>query len=103
MSDISLADVVALVREPEGISVVIEEHQAARLGLTPVMRCAWITLTVNSDLHAVGLTAAFASALGNAGISCNVVAGADHDHIFVPVDQADAAMKELRSLQGVSR
>jgi len=98
--DINVGDVVALVREPEGISVVIEESQAARLGLTPVMRCAWITLTVNSDLHAVGLTAAFSSALGKAGISCNVVAGTNHDHIFVPVADAHAAMEALQLLQG---
>ena len=55
--------------------------------------------TVHSDLNAVGLTAAFASALGGAGISCNVVAGAYHDHLFVPVERADDAMRALRSLQ----
>ena len=97
--EIGLGEVVALVREPEGVSVVVDERDASRLRLTPVMRCAWITLTVNSDLRAVGLTAAFASALANAGISCNVVAGTNHDHIFVPVEQADAAMDELRALQ----
>lgn len=96
---IEFDDIVALVREPEGISVVVDEVLARRLKLKSSCRCAWITLTVTSDLQAVGLTAAFASVLGNAGISCNVVAGTNHDHIFVPVDQADAAMKELRMLQ----
>jgi uncharacterized protein len=52
-----------------------------------------------SDLQAVGLTAAFATALGRAGISCNVVAGAQHDHLFVPVEQAGRAMAELQGLQ----
>jgi uncharacterized protein len=56
-------------------------------------------LTVNSALEAVGLTAAFATALGNSGISCNVVAGACHDHIFVPLELADAAMHVLHLLQ----
>jgi hypothetical protein len=56
-------------------------------------------LTVNSTLEAVGLTAAFATALGNSGIGCNVVAGAYHDHIFVPLELADAAMHVLRLLQ----
>jgi len=97
--DVGLAEVVALVREPEGISVVVAEQVSARIGLKSAMRCAWITLTVNSDLQAVGLTAAFSSVLGKAGISCNVVAGTNHDHIFVPVHQAQAAMGELRSLQ----
>jgi uncharacterized protein len=97
--EISVNDVVALIQEPEGTSVVVKESDLGRLGLHAVFRCAWITLTVNSDLQAVGLTAAFSAALGSAGISCNVVAGTNHDHIFVPVDQAGAAMKALHALQ----
>jgi uncharacterized protein len=90
---------IAVIREPEGLSVVLEEAEAIRLGFGSEPRFAWITLSVNSDLQAVGLTAAFASALGRAGISCNVVAGAQHDHIFVPVEQAARAMDELLGLQ----
>jgi hypothetical protein len=91
--------VVASIREPEGLSVVIEESAARQARLSPVFRCAWITLSVNSDLHAVGLTAAFSPALAKAGVSCNVVAGVNHDHIFVPVEQADLALEVLRALQ----
>lgn len=96
---ILMTDVVALIQEPEGTSVVVREADLNRLGLTAVFLCAWITLAVNSDLQAVGLTAAFASALGNEGISCNVVAGANHDHIFVPVSQASAALQALSAIQ----
>lgn len=96
---VELPDVVALMREPEGLSVVVEEAVAIRLGLRPVFRCAWITLNVNSDLQAVGLTAAFSTVLGRAGISCNVVAGTNHDHVFVPLSQAGAAMRALQALQ----
>lgn len=96
---IDLAEVIALVQEPEGVSVVVAEKVAGRIGLQAAMRCAWITLTVHSDLQAVGLSAAFSSVLARAGISCNVVAGTHHDHIFVPAHQAQAAMAELRSLQ----
>ena len=92
-------DIVASVREPEGLSLVVEASVAARHGLQPHSRCAWITLHVPSDLQAVGLTAAFATALGEAGISCNVVAGLHHDHIFVPLPQADQAMATLLALQ----
>ncbi len=102
-STISLADVVATVREPEGLSIVLTEARAEELQLAVLFRCAWITLTVHSDLQAVGLTAAFATALGAAGISCNVVAGACHDHIFVPLDRAGDAMQALRQLQHDAR
>ncbi|MHC9083808.1 ACT domain-containing protein [Luteimonas sp. RIT-PG2_3] len=94
--------IVASVREPEGLSVVLAEAEAERLGLTVLFRCAWLTLQVHSDLQAVGLTAAFSAALGQAGISCNVVAGACHDHVFVPQAQADAAMQALLQLQQAS-
>ncbi len=46
----------------------------------------------------MGLTAAFATALGKAGISCNVVAAYYHDHIFVGVDDAQSAMAVLKAL-----
>lgn len=97
------ASVVATMREPEGLSVVMEKSQALRQGLVPVCECAWITLSVNSDLQAVGFTAAFAAALGRANISCNVIAGVHHDHLFVPAQAADAAMAALRALQQQSR
>jgi len=90
---------VAFVREPEGLSVVTEAAQTRKAGLTPCFRCAWITLSVHSDLEAVGLTAAVATALSNADIPSNVVAGTHHDHIFIPVDLASAAMTTLRALQ----
>jgi hypothetical protein len=93
------AVIVASIREPEGLSVITSEADAATSGLNALFKCAWITLTVNSALDAVGLTAAFARALGSAGISCNVVAGAYHDHIFVPLESAQMAMQVLRKLQ----
>ncbi|WP_274571975.1 ACT domain-containing protein [Neisseria leonii] len=92
-------DVVASIREREGLSVVMAEPLLRQYGLTSHFRAAWITLNVHSDLAAVGLTAAFAAALGEAQISCNVVAGNCHDHIFVPYGEAEAAMAVLRRLQ----
>ena len=94
--------VVATVREPEGLSIILPEAEAQAAHLPCLFRCAWITLTVYSDLQAVGLTAAIAGALGNAGISCNVVAGAYHDHLFVPVERAEAALQTLRELQSAA-
>jgi len=90
---------IATVRESEGLTVVVDEETAGKAGLHVLFRATWITLNVHSDLQAVGLTAAFAAALGNAGISCNVIAGAFHDHIFVPLASGDAAMAALWGLQ----
>jgi hypothetical protein len=96
---IDQSKIVASIREPEGLSLVVEESVADSEGLVPIFRCAWITLNVSSDLEAVGLTAAFAAVLARAGIGCNVVAGLNHDHIFVPLHQAEQAMLELKALQ----
>lgn len=90
---------VVTVRESEGLTLVVPEAQAIAAGVPVLFRAAWISLTVHSDLETVGLTAAFSSALGQAGISCNVVAGAYHDHIFVPVAQAQKTLEILRTLQ----
>ncbi|AKH20479.1 ACT domain-containing protein [Sedimenticola thiotaurini] len=93
------ASIVASIREPEGVSLVVTEETAVHLELPVLFRAAWITLNVHSDLAAVGLTAAFSTALGEVGISCNVVAGVHHDHIFVPYEQANSALTALRRLQ----
>jgi uncharacterized protein len=100
-SGISLdpAAIVASVREPEGLSVILAEQTAIELGLPVAFTAAWITLTVHSDLAAVGLTAAFSQALAQAGVSCNVIAGVHHDHVFVAIDQSEQAMNALRCLQ----
>ncbi|MFP3923411.1 ACT domain-containing protein [Pseudomonas sp. W5-36] len=91
-------EVIGSFREREGLTVILERSQAQHLGLASDYVMAWITLTVHSSLAAVGLTAAFASALGQAGISCNVVAGFYHDHLFVGKDDALEAMSTLRAL-----
>jgi len=96
-----LGDIVPLAtfREREGLTVIVKEGEAQRAGIEPLFRAAWITLTVHSDLQAVGLTAAFATALGKANVSCNVVAAAYHDHIFVPIESAGTAVVALQQLQ----
>jgi catechol 2,3-dioxygenase-like lactoylglutathione lyase family enzyme len=98
-ADLSTFSPVATVAEAEGLTLIVPEEQAAAANLRVVFRAARITLTVHSDLDAVGLTAAFAGALGRAGVSCNVVAGTYHDHVFVPVDCAEEALAALRNLQ----
>lgn len=91
--------VVASIREPEGISVILPEEVARSAGLPIHFLAAWISLMVPSDLNAIGLTAAVATALTRVGISCNVVAGTHHDHLFVPHAQGETALTTLQALQ----
>ena len=53
---------------------------------------------MRSSLDAVGLTAAVSRQLTEHGISCNVVAGYFHDHLFVPLDRGQQALDLLRAL-----
>ncbi|MGR4039176.1 ACT domain-containing protein [Pseudomonas sp. 910_21] len=91
-------EVLGSFREREGLTVIVLRQQAERLGLAFDYVAAWITLNVHSALEAVGLTAAFAGALGQAGISCNVIAGYYHDHLFVGQADARRAMQVLQKL-----
>lgn len=92
------ADPAAMVREQEGTSLVVDLAQADRLGLSYDYVAAWITLRVHSALDSVGLTAAISLKLAEAGISCNVVAGYHHDHLFVPHHRGEEALRLLAEL-----
>lgn len=89
---------VATVTEAEGMTLVLPLEEAERAGLAGDFVCSWITLGVNSALAAVGLTAAFATTLTQNDISCNVIAGFHHDHLFVPTGSTQAAMSALAVL-----
>jgi len=97
---IDQAEIIGSFREEEGLTLILDKMTADKLNLAYSYIAAWITLTVNSSLEAVGLTAAFASALGQHGISCNVIAAYYHDHIFVAKKDAEKAMQVLRELAG---
>ncbi|MEU9126629.1 ACT domain-containing protein [Kitasatospora sp. NPDC048540] len=89
---------VVTVAEAEGPTVVVAQEEADALGLRYDYVAAWITLQIHSALDAVGLTAAVAGHLAGHGISCNVVAGFHHDHLFVGADEADRAVAALQEL-----
>jgi hypothetical protein len=92
------ADPVVVVREDEGLTLILTQEQADELDLAYDFVAAWITLQIHSALEAVGLTAAVSRVLTDAGISANVVAGYTHDHVFVPHDRASDAMHALATL-----
>lgn len=89
---ILLAGVFALVREDEGVTSIQADPRGA---------WAKITLEVHSSLEAVGLTGVMASRLADLGISANVVAALNHDHLFVTWERREEALACLRSLGSV--
>ena len=95
---LATAQALGSFRESEGTTLILARAEAERLNLAYDYVAAWITLEVHSALAAVGLTAAFATALGRANISCNVIAGYHHDHLFVAHADADKALAVLRRL-----
>ncbi|MEL6377233.1 MAG: ACT domain-containing protein [Pseudomonadota bacterium] len=82
-------------REREGWTAIKAAHDAT----SSDNRWVWLELTVYSDLNAVGFLARIAAALAEAGVPCNAVAAFHHDHIFVPEDKADLAIRALEALQ----
>lgn len=119
LGSVLLAPAVGFFHEEEGLTAVLPESYldnqmvlgdnsvipecirrewAPILLQKPLPRMKRITMKIHSSLTAVGFTAAFSKVLTEAGISCNVVAGFFHDHIFVPSERASAAMTTLTSL-----
>lgn len=91
-------DVIGHFKEKEGVTVIISKELADRKKIPYKFIASWITLNVHSSLDAVGLTAAFSTALTKENISANVIAGYYHDHIFVAKEDAGKAMKALIQL-----
>ncbi len=98
IADYADLDPVAIVKEEEGLTLVLPVSVAKREKFEVEGTFRNITLMVHSSLEAVGLTAAVSSKLASSGISANIIAGYYHDHIFVPSDKADEAMKLLLGL-----
>ena len=95
LENINLNEVEMFFREKEAITLILKKEIAEILKLEYSVIMAWITLTVHSSLEAVGLTAAFSTALSENGISCNVVAAFYHDHIFVNKKDIEKAIEIL--------
>lgn len=103
LANINVPDCVMVFREPEGFTLILRKETADLHRLPYSFISAWITLKVRSSLEAVGLTAAFSTALTKEKISCNVVAGYYHDHLFVPKQDAERAMKVLQTLSSQAK
>jgi len=95
LDKIDLTKIIGSFKEDEGITIILSKAYADTLGLEYSSIMSWITLQVHSSLEAVGLTAAFSSILAKNCISCNVVAGFYHDHLFVIKEDGDKTMELL--------
>ncbi|GLS19711.1 hypothetical protein GCM10007874_27280 [Labrys miyagiensis] len=90
-------------REAEGLTLILSEEAAARSGLQGVFPSRMITLEVHSSLEAVGFLAAITGHLAAAGMGVNPVSAFYHDHLFVPAERAEEAMRLLTELSAAAR
>ncbi|CDX26007.1 conserved hypothetical protein [Mesorhizobium sp. ORS 3324] len=91
-------DPVMSFREREGLTLIVTEDEAKAAELVGTFRCRMITLDVHSSLEAVGFLAAITARLAAAGMGVNPVSAFYHDHLFVPAERAEEAMKLLQKL-----
>ena len=102
INNVDVSGIIGLFKEHEGWTIVLKKAYADELGYPYSYIASWITLTVNSSLEAVGLTAALSTALAKGSISCNVFAAYHHDHIFVAKNDAKRALEALKQLATVN-
>tara|TARA_B100001989_G_C24212604_1_gene303860 strand:- start:157 stop:522 length:366 start_codon:yes stop_codon:yes gene_type:complete len=98
INKININNIICSFKEFAGYSIIISKEEAIINNLSYYFVSAWITLEIDSTLDSVGLTSAFSKELTKAGISCNVVAAYNHDHIFVPYEEKFKAMKILSDM-----
>lgn len=94
---------VMTFREREGLTLIITQAEALAAGLDAVFPCRMITLNIHSSLEAVGFLAALLPALAAEGMGVNPVSAFFHDHLFVPADRAEDALRALKNLSARNR
>ena len=83
-----------MFKEPEGVTIISPATDED----VNVPTWAMITLSIHSDLEAVGFLAAITTALAAMDIPVNAVSAFFHDHIFVPYERREDAMECLRCM-----
>jgi hypothetical protein len=87
-----------IFREVEAITVIVIREIAEANALSFDSVWSLITLTVHSDLEAVGFLAKITSLLAEAGITANTVSAFYHDHLFVPEHRVQDTLSLLKNL-----
>ena len=90
----TLDTAILMFKESEGVTVISPASDEE----AHVPTWAMITLSIHSDLQAVGFLAAITSALAAMDIPVNAVSAYFHDHIFVPYERSEDAMECLRCM-----
>lgn len=86
-----------IFQESEGKTLILMQETAEQSAIDFEFPCRMITLNVHSSLDAIGFLAAITAKLAALGMGVNPVSGFFHDHLFVPVDRADDAMRALET------
>lgn len=95
----AIPDARATFWEGDALSLLLSVETAHSLGFKTDLPMRQITLQVFSSLEGIGLTAAVSTCLTDHQIPCNIIAATHHDHVFVPVKDANRALKALQDLQ----
>jgi hypothetical protein len=98
-----LENLLMVFRESEGPTVIVTKVVAEKNELDFSSSWGLVSLSIHSDLEAVGFLAAITSHLAEVGISVNAVSAFYHDHLFVPYERVDEAMSRLLDLSNASR
>lgn len=86
---------IGIFREEEGVTLILDREIADQENISYTSIFRLITLSVHSSLDAVGFLAAITQKLAEEEISVNAISAFYHDHLFVPIAQADRAMQLL--------
>ena len=90
----TLETAILMFREQEGITII----SPATPTDNDLPIWSMITLSIHSNLEAVGFLAAITTALAAIDIPVNAVSAYYHDHIFVPYGRRDDALECLRCM-----
>ncbi len=89
---------ICTFREREGVTAIIDKASADSNGIHYTGTWKLISISIYSDLHSIGFLAAITAKLAEAGISVNIVSAYHHDHLFVPLEKAQACMQLLKKM-----